>query len=154
MQPLVMLLDALRRNTSYRGIKVDWLRVVATITAMATSPNEGFVKVSEIDGRLAGCLIGTVQPLWWVSATEGACIVSDLVFHTARGRDGRGLLRAFVEWAFKVPRVIRIEMGVSADTEMKLMERFFRSQGFKREGTLFVMNHPQYQSALQARKLA
>lgn len=154
MQQMVTLLDGLRRNTSYRGIKVDWMRVVATITALATNPLEGFVKVSEIDGRVVGCLIGTAQPLWWVSTTEGACVVSDLIFHTAKGRDGRALLRAFTEWAFKVPRVIRIEMGVSADTELKLMERFFRSQGFKREGTLFVMNHPQYQSALQTRKLA
>lgn len=153
MQPLVNLLDALRRTTSYRAIKVDWMRVVATITALATTPTEGFVRVSEIDGKIAGCLIGTVQPLWWVAAKEGACVVSDLVFHTAKGRDGRALLRAFSEWAFKVPRVIRIEMGVSADTELKAVERFFRSQGFRREGTLFVMNHPQYQQALQARKM-
>lgn len=154
MQQMVVLLEQLRTKTSYRGIRVDWMRVVATVTALATNPMEGFVKVSEIDGQIVGCLIGTVQPLWWVSATEGACVVSDLIFHTAKGRDGRALLRAFTEWAFKVPRVIRIEMGVSADTELKLMERFFRSQGFRREGTLFVMNHPQYQSALQVRKQA
>lgn len=154
MQQLVNLLDALRKTTSYRAIKVDWMRVVATITAYATSPMEGFVRISEIDGKVVGCLIGTVQPLWWVTAKEGACVASDLIFHTARGRDGRALLRSFVDWAFKVPRVIRVEMGVSADTELNLMERFFRSQGFKREGTLFVMNHPQYQAALQARKLA
>lgn len=152
MQPLVNLLESLRRNTSYRAIKVDWLRVVATVTALATNPAEGFVRISELDGAIVGCLIGTVQPLWWVSATEGACVVSDLIFHTAKGRDGRALLRAFTDWAFKVPRVIRIEMGVSANTELRLMERFFRSQGFRREGTLFVMNHPQYQQALNARK--
>lgn len=152
MQQMVNLLESLRKQTSYRAIRVDWMRVIATITALASNPGEGFVRLSEIDGKVVGCLIGVLQPLWWVDVKEGACVVSDLIFHTAKGRDGRALLREFVDWAFRTPRVIRIEMGVSADTELKTMERFFRSQGFRREGTMFVMNHPQYQQALQARK--
>lgn len=152
MQQMVNLLESLRKQTSYRAIRVDWMRVIATITALASNPGEGFVRLSEIDGKVVGCLIGVLQPLWWVDVKEGACVVSDLIFHTAKGRDGRALLREFVDWAFRTPRVIRIEMGVSADTELKTMERFFRSQGFGREGTMFVMNHPQYQQALQARK--
>lgn len=151
MQQLVNLLDRLRRQTAYRAIKVDWIRVMTTITAMASSPLDGFVRVSEIDGQIVGCLIGVTQALWWVDAKDGACVASDLVFHTAKGRDGRAMLRAFVDWAFKVPRVIRIEMAVSADSELRLMERFFRSQGFRRQGTLFVMNHPQYECALRVR---
>lgn len=153
MQQVVNLLDALRKTTSYSAIRVGWMRVVTTITALASNPLEGFVKVSVVDGKVAGCLIGMVQPLWWVDVKDGACVASDLIFHTAKGRDGRALLRAFGEWAFRVPRVVRVEMGVSANSNMKAMDRLFASQGFRKEGSLYVLNHPQYQSALHERRI-
>jgi RimJ/RimL family protein N-acetyltransferase len=54
-----------------------------------------------------------------------------------------------VEWAFTVPRVVRIEMAVSSGQgNIPTMRRLYESCGFVLEGTLFTRNHPKYNEAL------
>jgi hypothetical protein len=54
-----------------------------------------------------------------------------------------------VDWAFMVPRVVRIEMAVSSgQADINVMRRVYESEGFKLEGSLFTRNHPKYDAAL------
>lgn len=154
LQQVVNLLERLRASTNYRGIRADWMRVIGTLLEFVAKPDDGIVLVSVDDTGVAGILIGTAEPLWWVDVERGARIASDLIFHVERGTDGRKLLDAFVDWAFRAPRVVRVELGVSVDTNMRAVHRLFRRAGFVREGTLYVKNHPQYQRALAQREAA
>jgi hypothetical protein len=154
LQKTIVLLDELRRATPYRCCCPDWGVVVQTLMA-CMNPAMGLVLVAEHDGELTGILIAAVQTLWWADQSEGPRKASDLVFHSKRFGDGKRMLQMMIEWAFAVPRVIRIEMAVSSGQgTMATAQRTYESVGFVLEGTLFTMNHPQYEEILVGQQAA
>jgi hypothetical protein len=154
LQPSIHLLDALRCHTPYRVCRPDWGVVMQTLTA-CMNPSFGQVLVAEHDRKLTGILIATVANIWWADQTSGPRTASDLVFHSQRYGDGRRMLEMMTEWAFSVPRVIRIEMAVSSGQgSIATAKRLYESAGFVMEGTLFTKNHPHYNQILQGQKAA
>lgn len=143
MKPILDLMDQLRVRTPYAHIRPDYPEAVQVIT-MAAGRRDGFIRVAEHGGKLTGVLLAIAVPLWWQNAKTGARIASDLVFFSKRSGDGAALLKAMVEWAFSVPRVIRIECGVSSGENIEQVERIYRMAGFELEGTRFVLDHPKY----------
>ena len=149
MPQLVQLLAGLHAQTPYRCVKPDWPQVVGTIT-MASAKQTGCVFVAD-HGRITGTLIGVAQQLWWQN-DHGARIASDLIFHSKRPGDGVQMLNLFKEWAFQVPRVIRVECGISSGEDEARLARIYLDAGFKREGSFFIANHPRYEAALKGLK--
>jgi GNAT superfamily N-acetyltransferase len=151
LQPAIVLLDGLRLRTPYRACRPDWGVVVQTLM-VCMNPMQGLVLVAEHDGKLTGILIATLATLWWADQRDGPRMASDLVFHSTRYGDGRRMLAQLIEWAFNVPRVIRIEMAVSSGQgTLASARRLYESAGFALEGTLFTMNHPKYNEILDGR---
>jgi hypothetical protein len=154
LQKAIVLLDDLRRSTPYRVCRPDWGVVVQTITA-CMNPSVGLVLVAEHDGELTGILIATVATLWWADQSQGPRMASDLVFHSKHPGDGKKMLQNMVEWAFDLPRVVRIEMAVSSGQgTMESVRRIYEAAGFALEGTLFTMNHPKYNAILVGKQAA
>jgi GNAT superfamily N-acetyltransferase len=154
LQKVIVLLDGLRASTPYRACRPDWTVVVQTLMA-CMSPTIGLVLVAEHDEQLTGILIATVATLWWADQQQGPRMASDLVFHSKHPGDGKQLLQQMIEWAFTVPRVIRIEMAVSSGQgTIESARRVYESAGFTMEGTLFTMNHPKYNEALIGKQAA
>jgi hypothetical protein len=143
---VIGLLEALRQETPYRCIKPDWPQIVNVVTN-ASSKRTGLVLVAEHDGKITGVLIAIAQTLWWQEDRTGARIASDLIFYSKRLGDGRRMLRQMIDWAFTVPRVVRVECGISSGQNPERMEALYLSAGFVREGTFYVCNHPRYASA-------
>lgn len=143
MKPILDLLDQLRRRTPYAHIKPDFPEAVRVIT-LAAAKRDGFVMVADHGGEITGVMLAIVVPLWWQSEKTGARIASDLAFYSKRIGDGAKLLAAMIEWAFSVPRVVRIECGVSSGENIEQVERLYRMAGFQLEGTRFVLDHPKY----------
>lgn len=144
---VVSLLDALRSMTPYRCIKPDWPTITNTLCAAASRPG-GKVLVAEHDGVITGVLVAVAQTLWWQDEKRGARVVSDLIFYSKRMGDGRRLLSKMIEWAFEVPRVVRVECGISSGQNIDRLERLYLSCGLVKEGSFFVANHPKYAQAL------
>jgi RimJ/RimL family protein N-acetyltransferase len=88
------------------------------------------------------------ETLWWQNPQTGARIASDLIFFSQRMGDGRKMLAAMIEWAFGVPRVVRVECGISSGINSERLEKLYTSVGMSKEGTQFVINHPKYYAAL------
>lgn len=154
LQKAITLLDGLRCMTPYRACRPDWAVVVQTLMA-CMNPSIGLVLVAEHEGELTGILIATLATLWWADQKDGPRIASDLVFHSRRYGDGRKMLEALTEWAFEVPRVIRIEMAISSGQgTIATAQRLYESAGFSLEGTLFAKNHPRYNEILIGQKAA
>lgn len=141
------LLEILRLHTPYRALLPDWERIINTL--IMSQGIQGQVWVADNKGKITGILIAAVSNIWWTDPRVGPCIASDLVFYSQRFGDGRRMLQAMVDWAFQVPRVVRIEMAVSsAQADLSTMQRVYESVGFKLEGSLFIRNHPKYDAVL------
>ena len=149
MKPILVLLDELRRKTAYAHIRPDYPEAVRLIT-LASAKRDGFVQVAEHGGRLTGVMLAVVQPLWWQNERTGARIATDLAFYSKRVGDGAKLLAAMIEWAFSVPRVVRIECGISSGESIAQLSSLYRTAGFVLEGTRFVLDHPKYHAVRTA----
>jgi RimJ/RimL family protein N-acetyltransferase len=141
------ILEVLRGNTAYRKINPDWPEIVNVITN-ASMKRAGLVLVAEHEARITGVMIAVAETLWWQNPQTGARIASDLIFFSQRLGDGRRMLAAMIEWAFGVPRVVRVECGISSGINAERLERLYTSVGMVKEGTQFVINHPKYYAAL------
>lgn len=154
LQSAIGLLDGLRCKTPYRACRPDWTVVVQTMMA-CMNPSLGLVLVAEHDRSLTGILIATVANIWWADQTSGPRMASDLVFSSGRYGDGRRMLDMLTDWAFELPRVVRIEMAVSSGQgSVATAQRLYEGAGFKMEGTLFAKNHPKYNQILQGQMAA
>ena len=149
IQQVIKLLETLRRRTPYRAIVPDWPEIVRVITA-CSNKRSGLVLVADHDGRITGLLIAVAQVLWWQNERAGARIASDLIFYSQRPGDGAKMLKGMIEWAFSVPRVVRIECGISSGEDVEALQKLYLDAGFKKDGTRFVMDHPKYAEALMS----
>lgn len=149
MKPVVRLLERLHASTSYRGVKPDWPTICQT-TANLMARRSGIALVAEHNGEITGVLLAVAQTLWWQDEKSGARIASDLIFYSESPGDGLRMLKAMVKWAFSVPRVFRIECGVSSGQVIHRQASIYHRAGFVREGSFYVQNHPKYDAALAA----
>jgi hypothetical protein len=147
------LLEALRQRTPYRCIKPDWPDIVNVISN-ASAKRTGLVLVAEHHGVITGILIAVAQTLWWQNEQTGARIASDLIFHSRKMGDGTRMLKAMIEWAFSIPRVVRVECAISSGEDAERLESLYLKAGMHKEGTLFVANHPKYEAALSGTRVA
>lgn len=154
LERAMTLLEQLRRASEYRGMVPAWDRVINTLVEKGAGKG-GCCFVAEEGAALTGLLLGTAAPLWWADQSAGYRIATDLLFTSTRYGAGRGLIGAFVEWAFNQPRVVRIEMALSGSkTDPAHVERMYAGHGFAREGSFFVLNSPGYSDSLGQMKEA
>ena len=148
LERAMTLLEQLRRASEYRGMVPAWDRVVNTLVEKGSGKG-GCCFVADEGKALSGLLLGTAQPLWWADQATGPRIATDLLFTSTRYGAGAALVGAFVEWAFKQPRCVRIEMALSGSkTDPAQVERIYARHGFAREGSFFVRNSPGYSDML------
>lgn len=141
IEQVVALCRRLHQRSRYSRFKPHWPTVLQTITKAATSP-AGRVIVAEHDGKITGLIIAVVQEFWWAEPKAGPRVVSDLLFYSQRIGDGEQMMKAMVEWAWSVPRVVRVEIGVSSGIKTERTESFYRSMGFDYMGPMFEAEHP------------
>lgn len=120
-------------SSTYDGIPFN--AVIARRTAKAAMTEKmSRVFVAEKDGKLCGFLIAQIgeMPMSHYMAAQ------DLAFLADAGGDL--LIDAFVVWCRLIPKVARIDMGVSASKPSPAIRRFFRRKGFAEGGGLYYLN--------------
>lgn len=147
IEQVVGMLEYLRQRTPYRCVKPDWPEIV-NVVGNAAAKRRGLVLVAEHDSKLTGVLVAIAETYWWQNAQTGARVASDLIFFSLYPRDGLKMLKRMVQWAFSVPRVIRVECGISSGESIEKVRGLYEAAGLHLEGTLFVANHPRYQAML------
>lgn len=99
----------------------------------------GCVLVSEHGGRITGTVIGVAQEWWWCRKR----VASDLLLYAERPGDGIALLRAFMDWAWKVPGVIHVMCSQSSGIEVMRTARIYERAGLKMIGGMYLASRPQ-----------
>lgn len=147
LEKVLPLLVHIHLDSPYRHAVPDWTLVVNTLISMMER-NAGLALVAEHKGEITGILLAVTETFWWVNQQLGAKIASDLVFYSRHLGDGRKMLQRMTEWAFKQPRVIRVQIAYSYDHPEHLMKRLYTSAGFDKMGSFWVLHHPRYQAML------
>lgn len=147
LQGAVLLLKRLHNASRYARFKPHWPTVVATITNLSASP-AGRVIVAKNGDAITGILIGLAQEFWWAEPKLGPRIASDLIFYSeGKASDAKEMMSMFVEWAWTVPRVVHVEVGVSSGMEdPDAIDRFYKYLGFNSLGSMFYIEHPKLRS--------
>ncbi len=149
LEKAVKLLAQLHARSPYRRMKPHWPTVVQTIVRLSSTPT-GKVLVAEHDDELTGILIGVAQEYWWAEPKFGPRIASDLIFFSKHAGDGDEMMRQFKDWAFAVPRVVRVECGVASGIRPEKVTSFFEGLGFGFTGPMFAVDHPKFSEEEQS----
>ena len=133
---IVELLLAMKRQSAYRTIPHDLVRVKATIRRCITSP-QGYCGVVETgEGALGGVLLGVTDQLWWGPRRSA----SDIAYYSTAPGAGILLVRDFIDWAWKQRGVVEVLMGQTSGIEVAGVRYFFRAMGFEEAGGVFRLS--------------
>lgn len=124
----------LHGQSQFKDIPVD-TQVLFKQFLVSLSRHDMRLWVAERDGRLTGFLLGAAPEFWWCRDRYA----TDLAFYCEDPRDVRPMLRAFEAWAWAVPRVKNVTLGVSSG--MSMVDRIgslYEHLGYSRVGGLYV----------------
>ena len=107
----------------YGHIPIDRRLLARSLHEHLTGGEESFAAVSEVRGEVKGTLLARWQPLLVAQGSS----TTDIAF-VCRSGEGRGLVRAYVEWARGMGTSI-IGLSVSSDNERA--GRLFERCGFE-----------------------
>lgn len=100
-----------------------------------------FGRLALVDGEPVGLIVGSIQFMLFANKKFG-------VEETVYVRDGtkfrasiaKQLLKALEHWAFTVHNAEFIRAGETSEIAPKAVDAFFRGQGYRKNGTLYVKN--------------
>jgi hypothetical protein len=125
-------------RTSLADIPRDRPSIVHTITDCIAS-QFGCCFVAEHDKKITGVLLGIAQQFWFSRKRQA----TDLMFTAETPRDGWRLARAFIDWAWRVPGVIRVDFAQSSGIDVARTDKFFKRLGCEHTGGVYSMNWEQ-----------
>ena len=123
--------EANSKTETYRSLPPNRDKARASITALIPNP-KAYVGVVDNDG-IQGILIALATESW---AHDGL-IISDLLFYSRR--DGRALLRHYLEWVDGFPQAKVNILGITfGGNKAERTEQFYQHQGFIKVGAQFI----------------
>lgn len=132
-------------QTPYAELEIDRASVSKTFGHCVNSAL-GCCFVAEHGGTLRGIILGVAQDLWW-SRSRSA---SDLIFYAEVPGDGARLLKAFEEWAWKVPRMGDVTVAQSSGIDVDRMDALYRRRGFRRVGAVYTKTRTDHERRSQS----
>lgn len=121
-------------RTPQAHVKRDRESIAQTIGSCMAS-GLGCVFVAEHEGKLTGVIVGMAQQYWFSRQRQAV----DLMFVSERPGDGMRLLRAFIDWAWKVPGVVEVAGAQSSGIDIERTVELYERLGFKHVGGVFSM---------------
>lgn len=94
--------------------------------------------VAEKNGEVVGFIAGAIDEFWWSTIKYA----SDVAFFVAPEHKGAGLplVKAFMRWVDKFPRVRYVSMGISSGLDsMDRTGLMYERLGFAKAGGIYTM---------------
>jgi len=135
LQAIIEMGYRLCDRTPQAHVKRDRPSIAKQLTACMSSAF-GCVFVAEHEKQITGVIVGIAQQFWFSNQRQAV----DLMFVAERVGDGPRLLKAFVEWAWKVPGVVEVAGAQSSGIEIERTAEMYERLGFQRVGSVFSMN--------------
>lgn len=97
-----------------------------------------YARMAYVDGKVCGLIVGSTCPMLFSPAVMG---VEETIYVREktpfRASIAKHMLSGLVTWAFKERNASFIRAGETSEMCPRAVDAFFRSQGFKRSGTLY-----------------
>lgn len=138
IEQVMQLCKELHARSRYSRFKPHW-PTIARLLVRGTASMFARVFVAEHDGKVTGVLYAVAEEYFWAEAGAGARFVTDLFTFSKRRGDAKRLIDAMVAWAWTVPRVVNVEMGVSSG--IAGADRVHRAN-YQLTGTMFSVENP------------
>lgn len=128
----------LHRLSIFKDIPVD-KQVLFKQYLMSLSRPDMRLWVADKAGTLTGFILGACPEFWWGRQKYA----TDLAFYCEDAHDVRPLLRAFEAWAWTVPRVENVTLGVSSGMSMVArIGTLYEHLGYRQIGGLYCKERP------------
>jgi hypothetical protein len=134
LQAIIEMGYRLCDRTPQKHVKRDRPSIAKQLTVCMSSAF-GCCFVAEHEGALTGAIVGIAQQYWFSNQRQAV----DLMFVSERAGDGPRLLRAFIDWAWKVPGVVEVAGAQSSGIEIERTAEMYERLGFQRVGSVFSM---------------
>lgn len=134
LQAIIALGYRLCDRTPLADVPRDRPMVAKTITDCMAS-QFGCCFVADHAGTITGAIVGIAQMFWFSRKRQAI----DLFITAETPRDGLRLVRAFRDWGWSVPGVVRVDLAQSSGIDVERTGKLYERAGFERVGGVFSM---------------
>jgi hypothetical protein len=128
-----------RSNNS--DVPVCRVSVFKAIREFIRAPDKALL-VADHDGRFTGLLMAAAEPYWWDDERRGRRYVTDWCFYSERAGDGLKMLNVITAWAWKLPRVVEVNIARNFTNAEDRADEVFNKAGFVRAGAMYTAKKP------------
>lgn len=125
----------LKRRSPFATWPYDREQALKTIRTCISS-KMGFAWVAERRGKIVAVLLGTVQRMWFSSAS----VASDFMIYAEQPGAGFALINEFLDWAWSRPSVRSVMIGQSSGIDMGDFDALLTKLNFQRVGGLYEIS--------------
>ncbi len=101
------------------------------------------ILVAEHGGRFTGLIMAAAEVYWWDDPRRGRRYVTDWCFYSERMGDGLKMLDIVTKWAWKLPRVVEVNIARNFTNAEDGADIVFRKAGFERAGAMYTAKKPE-----------
>ena len=132
----------LLERSNNRDVPICRHSVFQVVREFVRAPDKAIL-LAEHDGVLTGFIMVAAEPYWWDDPVRGRRSVTDWAFFSQRHGDGLKMLEIVTEWAWKLPRVIEVNIARNFTNAEGQATKVFRAAGFKRAGAMYTCKKPE-----------
>ena len=125
-----------------RNVPIDRRSVFMVIRNFIQSADKALL-VAEHDDVFTGLIMASCEPFWWDNHRSGRRYVTDWAFYSERPGDGLKMLKIITEWAWSMPRVVKVAIARNFDNAEDSADRVFEAAGFERAGAMYTCFKPE-----------
>jgi hypothetical protein len=129
--------EKLLKRSNNHEVPVCRFSVFQAIREFIRAPDKALL-VAVHDGRFTGLLMVAAETFWWDNPRKGRRYVTDWCFYSERAGDGLKMLNIVTEWAWKLPRVVEVNIARNFTNAEGTADKVFGKAGFTRAGAMYT----------------
>ncbi len=134
---LVKIGTKLLERSNNKDVPVCRLSVFQVFSEFIRRPDKALL-VADHDGSLTGIIMVAAETYWWDDQRRGRRYVTDWCFYSERAGDGLKMLNIVTEWAWKLPRVVEVNIARNFTNAEPYADKVFGRAGFIRAGAMYT----------------
>lgn len=143
---LIEIGTKLLKRSNNSNVPVCRLSVFHAFREFIRAPDKALL-VAVHDGVLTGLIMVAAETYWWDDQRRGRRYVTDWCFYSQRTGDGLKMLNIVTEWAWKLPRVVEVNIARNFSNSEDAAFFMFGQAGFERAGAMYTAKKPMENSS-------
>ena len=134
---LIEIGTKLLKRSNNKDVPVCRLSVFQAFREFIRAPDKALL-VATHDGVFTGLFMVAAETYWWDDQRRGRRYVTDWCFYSERAGDGLKMLNIVTAWAWKLPRVVEVNIARNFTNAEGMADKVFNEAGFTRAGAMYT----------------